>query len=75
KIISWNVRGLHEHNKRFQVRNLLRQWKGDIVCLQETKLEVITRKLVQSLWRGQHIGWSYFPSKGASEGILIMFDK
>jgi exonuclease III len=38
-IISWNVRGLNEIGKRMKVRNLLRQWKVDIVCLQETKLD------------------------------------
>ncbi|KAG6628379.1 hypothetical protein CIPAW_14G010000 [Carya illinoinensis] len=75
KVISWNVRELNEYNKRLQVRNLLRQWKGNIICLQETKLEFITRKIVRSLWRGHHVGWLYLPSKGASGGVLIMFDK
>ncbi|KAF5461248.1 hypothetical protein F2P56_021060 [Juglans regia] len=74
KIVSWNVRGLHDPNKRLQVRNLLRQWKGDIICLQETKLEDISRQIVRSLWRGQHVGWSFLPSNGASGGVLVMFD-
>jgi endonuclease/exonuclease/phosphatase family metal-dependent hydrolase len=39
KILSWNVRGLNEGGKRLKVRNLIRQWKADIICLQETKLE------------------------------------
>lgn len=30
---------------------------------------------VRSFWRGQHVRWSYFPSKGVSGGVLIMFDK
>ena len=38
KFVSWNVRGLNEQDKRLQVRNLIRKWKADIVCLQETKL-------------------------------------
>jgi exonuclease III len=46
KILSWNVRGLNEGNKRLRVRNLLDQWKMDIVCLQETKLQLITNGLV-----------------------------
>jgi exonuclease III len=36
--------------KRPGIRGLLREWKVDIVCLQETKMEVITRKVVCSLW-------------------------
>ena len=38
KILSWNVRGLNEGEKRLRVRNLLRKWKVDIVRFQETKV-------------------------------------
>jgi exonuclease III len=34
KILSWNVRGLNEGGKRLKVRNLIRQWNADIICLQ-----------------------------------------
>jgi exonuclease III len=33
-----------------RVRRLLSQWKVDIVCLQETKLDLISSELVQSIW-------------------------
>ena len=46
KLLSWNVRGLNEVEKKLQICNLLRSWKADIVCLQETKLEWITRGVV-----------------------------
>jgi mRNA deadenylase 3'-5' endonuclease subunit Ccr4 len=32
--------------KRLRVRNLLSQWKVDIVCLQEIEVEQITNSLV-----------------------------
>jgi hypothetical protein len=35
KILSWNVRGLNEGDKRLRVRNLLRQWKADIICFRK----------------------------------------
>ena len=38
KMISWNVRGLNDSRKRLVVKNLLREWKCDVVCLQETKI-------------------------------------
>jgi exonuclease III len=50
KIISWNVQGMNELEKRTKIRGLLREWKADIVCLQETKLEVLTREMVYSVW-------------------------
>jgi hypothetical protein len=32
-ILSWNVRGLNQRDKRLRVSNMLRDWKVDIVCL------------------------------------------
>ena len=55
KIISWNVRGLNEQDKRLRVRNLVRQWGPDVVCLQETEMMLITRVVICSLWGGQHV--------------------
>jgi exonuclease III len=40
---------MNELEKRMKIRVLLREWKADIVCLQETKLEVITREMVYSV--------------------------
>jgi hypothetical protein len=74
KLLSWNVRGLNEGGKRLRVRSILRQWKADIICLQETKMECISSSLVRSLWGCQHVDWCYLASRGASYGILLMWD-
>jgi exonuclease III len=74
-ILSWNVRGLNCPNKRLMVRNLLRQWRVDIVCLQETKLDLISRKIINSLWGCSYVDYCYVASSGASGGILLMWDK
>lgn len=55
KILSWNVRGLNERDKHSRVRNLLREWEGHIICLEETKLENLFRVVVRSLWCCQHV--------------------
>ncbi|KAG5576280.1 hypothetical protein H5410_056414 [Solanum commersonii] len=39
KLVSWNVRGLNSRNKRRVVKNIMGDWKADIICLQETKLQ------------------------------------
>ena len=75
KILSWNVRGLNEGKKRSRVRRLLRQWKVDIVCFQETKLDMITPSVVQSLWSCPYMEWCHMDSIGASGGILLMWDR
>ena len=73
KIISWNV-GLNEQDKRLRYRNLFRKWGPDVVCLQETKMGLINRAVLRSLWGSQHVDWSYLGSCGASRGVLVMWD-
>jgi exonuclease III len=75
EILSWNVRGLNDGGKRLTIRNLIRQWKSNIICLQETKLEIISNNIVRSLWGCHFVDWYYLASCGASGGILLMWDK
>lgn len=49
KILSWNVRGLNEVNKRLQIRSLIQSWQVNIVCLQEMKLDFIDRNIIRRL--------------------------
>jgi hypothetical protein len=74
KIISWNVRGLNERNKRLRISKLLRLWKVDIVCFQETKMESISNNFVQSLWGCPYMDWCRVDSWGGLGRILIMWD-
>jgi hypothetical protein len=46
KILTWNVRGLNELNTKLRIKGLIREWKVDLVCLLETKMEFITRAVV-----------------------------
>jgi exonuclease III len=70
RILSWNVRGLNNRGKRLKISNLLRSWKVDIVCFQETKLVSISNSLVHSLWDCPYVDWCHVDSRGASGGIL-----
>ena len=45
-----------------------------MVCLQESKMGLINRAVIRSLWGGQHVDWSYLGSCGASRGVLLMWD-
>ena len=75
RIISWNVRGLNDREKRRRVLNSLRLWKGDVVCLQETKMESISTGVVRSIWGSPFVGWDFQAVEGASGGMLLMWDK
>ena len=75
KMISWNVRGLNDPQKRLVVRNLLREWKCDIVCLQETKLVGIDRQLVCSIWGCPYADWAALDADQTAGGVLLMWDR
>ena len=57
KILSWNVRGLNDCRKHSIVKNLLREWKCDVICLQETKLTGLDRQMVGNLWSCPFVDW------------------
>jgi exonuclease III len=58
KILSWNVRGLNEKDKRATVLNFINSEKSDIVCLQETKLasidDAVLKQIVGTDLRRKH---------------------
>ena len=57
EILSWNVRGLNNPQKRDMVNNLLKEWKCDVVCFQETKLDSVNSAVVKSLWSSPFVDW------------------
>ena len=75
RIVSWNVRGLNNPRKREVVKNLLRGWKCDVVCLQETKLATVDLAIIRSLWGIMHVGWEVLNAVHTAGGILLMWDK
>ena len=75
KMISWNVRGLNDPRKCLVVKNLLREWKCDVICLQETKIASMNRQLVCSLWSCPNVDWAVLEADRTAGGILLMWDK
>ncbi|KAG5590758.1 hypothetical protein H5410_041272 [Solanum commersonii] len=39
KILTWNVRGLNNWSTKNLVKTCLQNWKDDVICLQETKMD------------------------------------
>ena len=70
KIVSWNVCGLNDRDKRLQVSHLLKMWKADIACLQKTKLDFIDRGIIRSLWGIQHVDWLYLGFRRSFRGYF-----
>ena len=75
RMLLWNVRGLNDLRKRDVFKFFLRDWRCDLICLQETKLEVVSLSVIRSLWGNFSIGFVFLKVIGASGGIIVMWDK
>ena len=55
KIISWNVRGVNDLEKRKVIGNFIRAQRVDLVCLQETKIQGMNKALVHNIGVGRFL--------------------
>ena len=56
RILSWNVRGANDSDKRRIIKSIVKAQKMDLVCLQETKIQSLSCSLVPSLGVGTWSG-------------------
>ena len=75
KLIFWNVRGLNDPKKRGILRNWLRKWKVDVVYLQETKLDKVDWRIIQSIWGNRFVAWVAPDAINMARGVLLLWDK
>jgi exonuclease III len=71
-ILIWNVRVLNSAACQHSVRDLVGSARVDVVCLQETKMLAISRRVLLSML-GSDFDSNFIslPSAGASRGILV----
>ena len=71
KIMSWNVRGVNNQDKRKVPKAFIRSKNVDIVCLQKTKVQNMSVGLVCSLGVGMFLDWGSVDAEGSAGGILV----
>ena len=74
KILSWNVRGVNDNDKRKIIKAFLNSQKAELVCLQETKMQNLDSRRVLSLGVGRNSQWGAVDACGAAGGILLFCD-
>ena len=74
KLLSWNVRGANNPNKRNIIRNFIRSQRVDLVCLQETKIQEMSSVVVRSLGAGRMAEWRTVEAEGSAGGILVFWN-
>ena len=75
KILSWNVRGVNDPNKRKVIKNFIRTHRVDLVFLQETKVQEMNNDMVYNLGVERFLNWIALNAKGSAGGILLFWDK
>ncbi|KAL4281078.1 hypothetical protein GQ457_03G018420 [Hibiscus cannabinus] len=73
-VVLWNTRGLGPIAKRRVVQGVVRRQKCCLLCLQETKLEMIDASLVCKLWISDTFEF-FFPVEGRLGGVLMVWER
>ena len=71
RILIWNVRGLNSSSRQDSLHSLVDSSRPDIVCVQETKISDMSRRVILSALGFDFSEFVVVPSIGASGGILI----
>ena len=71
RIFSYNCRGLKNKKKRFDIFNLFKEKKADILCLQETHFVENMEKCIYSEWDGNCL---FSHGRSNSKGVAILFN-
>ena len=74
RILSWNVRGANDKEKRRVIKDVIKSQKVDLVCIQETKIQEMSNGLVKSLGVGRCLEWGSLNSRGTVGGVLVFWD-
>ena len=57
------------------VKSLICLYLADLVCLQETKVQQITSRMVRSLGVGRCLDWGVVDARGQAGGIVVFWIK
>lgn len=57
------------------MKNLLTEWKCDVVCLQETKLDSIISAGVMNLWGSPFVEWVALDANHTARDVLLIWDR
>ena len=69
------MRGVNDNNKRKIIKSFVRKQKVDLLCIQETKIQLMSERVVKSLGAGRFLNWRALKVFGSTRGVLICWDK
>jgi exonuclease III len=72
QLISWNVRGLNAPARCLAMHEMIAAAPCNLVCLQETKLQMIDLALATFLGAYKLNQFAFKPATGTKGGILLL---
>ena len=72
-ILCWNIRGFNSADKWDAVRNKIEESACSIVCIQETKKELVDLPFIRNFAPKRFDQFDFIPSFGASGGLLVIW--
>lgn len=70
KILSWNIRGTRKSKNKRNLRELIRKYEPNILCIQETMMSVFQEKDIELIWNQEGIKAIFQPTSGHSGGLI-----
>ena len=70
-ILSWNPRGLNDLSRRTSVKRVVEDAAASVVCVMESKLQVVTLFIVNETFCSRYDGFTYLPAVGTAGGVIV----
>lgn len=71
-VLNWNVRGLNAVARRQVVREMVQDHRATIVCLQETKLQLVNDNIIRETLGPQFVGaYAALSAEQTRGGVII----
>lgn len=70
-VLVWNVRGLNNPARRCSIRLFSQSYNISLVCLQESKMELLDAAVVCETLGPAFDGFDFLPAEGTRGGILM----
>lgn len=74
-VLTLNSRGMGSSLKQKAIKTLILQHKVDLICVQETKLQVVDLRSCNALWGDTDFDWESVPAENRSGGLLCIWRK
>ena len=75
KILSWNVKGVNDREKRKVITAFIKSQRAELACLQETKIHNFCVGVVRSFGSDRFFEWGVVDAVGAAGSILLFWDQ